>query len=64
LEFTAILADSTFNSIFIHDLSPVGWGTQRLAGRSVDRLKFASADKVEFLAAREIPRRLYAASAC
>jgi hypothetical protein len=51
LKPTAILADSTFNSIFVHDLSPVGWGTQRPAGRSVDRLNLPSAGQADFLAA-------------
>jgi hypothetical protein len=47
----AILADSTFNSIFVHDLSPIGLGPKRLAGRSVDRLNLPSAGQPDFPAA-------------
>jgi hypothetical protein len=51
LKPTAILADSTFNSIFVHDLSPVGWRTQRLAGRSGNLLNLPSEGQADFQAA-------------
>ena len=61
----AVLADPTFNSIFVHDLSPAGVGAPRLVGRSVDRLNVPQHGQAGFLAVDKFPDfRLYAASAC